>query len=218
MRSQNVRPGLDARRFSTNQARGRHENLHQIELWLRPGTSENHEMPRSFPCLLLPSNPPARHAARVRRVRLAAILLVALINLPVQANAPYDFCVTRVMQAGSDVLRTRLLFEDKDPGVELAGHLLIRHYRQLLVTAVRIEDYRPEVCGTAETQFLALRAGLGALQQAEPARRLADLGRAASQTANLVSETYMDVARQLTGVLGLMLEATNEALCSMIRC
>ncbi len=151
-------------------------------------------------------------------MRLAAILLVASINFPALADAPYDFCVTRVMQAGSDVLRTRLLFEDKDPGVEVAGHLLIRHYRQPLVTAVRIEDYRPEVCGTAETQFLALKAGTGPLQRAEPARRLLDPGRAASQTANLVSETYMDVARQATGALGLVLEATNEALCSMIRC
>lgn len=151
-------------------------------------------------------------------MRLAAILLVALINLPAQANAPYDFCVTRVMQAVSDVLRTRLLFEDQDPGVELAGHLLIRHYRQPLVTAVRIENYRPEVCGTAETQFLALKAGSGPLPQAEPAGRLADLRRAASQTANLVAETYMDVARQASGALGLVLEATNAALCSMIRC
>ena len=175
-------------------------------------------MLRLFPCFAMFAASSDLRNARVKRVRLATVLLGALTNMPAQANSPYDFCVTRVMQAGSDVLRTRLLFEDHDPGVELASHLLIRHYRQPLVTAVHIEDYRPEVCGTAETQFLALKAGSGPLQRAEPARRLADLGRAASQTANLVSETYMDVARQATGALSLVLEATNEALCSMIRC
>ncbi len=122
------------------------------------------------------------------------------------------------MQTGSDVLRTRLLFDEHDPGTELARHLLIRHYRQPLVTSVQIEDYRPELCGNAETQFLALKAGAGPPRQVEPARRLPDLGKTASQTAKLVSETYMNVTRQATGALGLVLEATNEALCSMIRC
>lgn len=175
-------------------------------------------MSRSCPWFLLLAGPPAPQNAREKRARLAAILFLALANMPAQAQTHHDFCVTRVMQAGSDVLRTRLLFDEHDPGAELAGHLLIRHYRQPLVTSVRIEDYRPEVCGNAETQFLALKAGPGPLKQAEPARRLPDLGKAASQTADLVSETYMNVARQATGILGLVLEATNEAWCSMIRC
>ena len=81
-----------------------------------------------------------------------------------------------------------------------------------------VEDYRPEVCGNAETHFLALKAGPDQLRQVEPARRLPDLGRAASQTTNLVSEAYMSAVRQATGTLGSVLEATNEALCSMIRC
>lgn len=138
--------------------------------------------------------------------------------MPARAHTPYDFCVTRLMQTGSDVLRTRLLFDEHDPGAELASHLLIRHYRQPLVTSVQIEAYRPELCGNAETQFLALKAGTGPSRQVEPARHLPDLGKAASQTANLVSETYMNVTRQATGALGLVLEATNEALCTMIRC
>ena len=175
-------------------------------------------MSRFFPRFAMLVGPLAPRNARVKRVRLATILLCALANMPAQANTPYDFCVTRVLQAGSDVLRTRLLFEEHDPGAELAGHLLIRHYRQPLVASVRIEDYRPEVCGSAEIHFLALKAGPGPLRQVEPARRLPDLGRAASQTANLVSETYMHAVRQATGTLGLVLEATNEALCSMIRC
>ena len=164
------------------------------------------------------AGPSALRNAKVKRVRLATILLGALASMPAQANTPYDFCVTRVLQTGSDVLRTRLLFEEHDPGAELAGHLLIRHYRQPLVASVRIEDYRPEVCGSAEIHFLALKAGPGQLRQVETARRLPDLGRAASQTANLVSETYMNAVRQATGTLGLVLEATNETLCSMIRC
>ena len=175
-------------------------------------------MLRLFPCFAMFAASSDLRNARVKRVRLATVLLGALTNMPAQANSPYDFCVTRVMQAGSDVLRTRLLFEDKDPGVDLAGHLLIRHYRQPLVALVRIEDYRPEVCGNAESHFLALKAGPGPLRQVETARRLPDLGRAASQTANVVSETYMNAVRQATGTLGLVLEATNEALCSMIRC
>ncbi len=175
-------------------------------------------MLRFFHCFAIFAGPSALHNARVKRVRLATVLLGALANMPAQANSPYDFCVTRVMQAGSDVLRTRLLFEDNDPGVELAGHFLIRHYRQPLVASVRIEDYRPEVCGNAESHFLALKAGQGPLRQVEPARRLPDLGRAASQTVNLVSETYTNAVRQATGTLGLVLEATKEAMCSMIRC
>lgn len=175
-------------------------------------------MSRFFPCFAMLAGPSALRNVRAKRVRLATILLCALANMPAQASTPYDFCVTRVLQAGSDVLRTRLLFEEHDPGAELAGHLLIHHYRQPLVASVRIEDVRPEVCGNAETHFLALKTGPGPLRQVEPGRRFRDLGRAASQTANLVSETYMNAVRQATGTLGLVLEATNEAVCSMIRC
>ena len=175
-------------------------------------------MPRSSPCSVQLAAPSALRNAQVQGARLAGILLCALANMPALANTQHEFCVTRVMQAGSDVLRTRLLVEEHDPGAEQAAHLLIRHYRQPLVALVRIEDYRPEVCGNAETHFLALKAGPRPLPQGEPARRPPDLGQAASQTANLVSETYMNLARQATGALSLVLEATNEAWCSMIRC
>ena len=175
-------------------------------------------MPHSFPCFKLLAGPSLPRYAHAALVRLAAIVLFALACVPARAHTPYDFCVTRLMQTGSDVLRTRLLFDEHDPGEDLARHLLIRHYRQPLVTLVQIEDYRPELCGNAETHFLALKAGADPPQQVEPARRLPDLGKTASQTANLVSQTYMNVTRQASGALGLVLEATNEALCSMIRC
>ena len=171
-----------------------------------------------LPCCVSLASLSARRTTAATLARLVAIMLLAPTIVSAQATASYDFCITRVMQVGSDVLRARLLFDDADPGVELAGHLLVRHYRQAQVTSVRIEDYRTEVCGNAETQFLALKAGAGPIRQAEPSKRLPELGKAVGQSAKLVSETYMSVARQASGALGLVLEATNEALCSMIRC
>lgn len=152
-------------------------------------------------------------------MRLAALLAVTFSLIPPSAAAAgYDFCVTRVSPAGSDSIRTRLQGDKHVPSREVIGQLLVRHYRQLPVTTIQVEDYHPDSCTASDSQFLMLNGTAPWDTPAPPSPALPAYGGGANLAAKLITNTYMDLTMQAISAVGAANDAAHQIICGMVKC
>lgn len=115
----------------------------------------------------------------------------------------YDYCVTRTLGAGSEIIRARLHITGDDPGPEASALHVARHYRRPGSGGVRIEPYEAARCAAPETQDIALAPP--GFHDREPAAAPADpnLGR----LANVAGATATGIAAE-----------ASRLMCRLIPC
>lgn len=138
--------------------------------------------------------------AIIRRSARNAALCAGFACIPPAAAATHDFCVTRVEVSGPESSLARIYFNDEDPGREVAGHMLIQHYRRKGAPAVRIDDGTSGACAHAETQHIALNTP-APQRPGPPDPGFPNVGRVANQATHALTGIAEDASRLMCRLL-----------------
>jgi hypothetical protein len=138
-----------------------------------------------------------------RRKRIAhfAILGVAAAFGDASAAAMHEFCVTRVAASGTEVSRTRIYFRSDDPGREIAGHMLIQHYRRASAAAVRIDDDADGVCRYSDLHHISVHEGSPPIASGEAVAIPPNVGRVANQASGALTAVAAEASRLMCRIL-----------------
>ena len=127
------------------------------------------------------------------------IVLLVLSSLGTGATF-HEFCVTRIIGAGSETLRARLHFNGADPGEETAALLLIRHYRQPGVDVVHVDAPGP-TCAARDAQEIALgKTGTPTATAIHPGG-FSDIAKATNQAYSTLNTAATEASRMMCRVL-----------------
>lgn len=140
-----------------------------------------------------------------KHVLPAAFGLTLLFQAPASGQSPaaakHDFCVVRVNSTGIDASRTSLHFRGQDPGREVAGQILVQHYKRAGVVAVHIDDLDADACRHAVSHFVAFNQASGNAVLEPPATGLPNLGRVANQAGGALTTVAEEASRLMCQVL-----------------